>query len=150
MAPSLERANSGDALRSFFSSHWGVFPLQHAPKMQNCGIDQDASVPAEQMGPPKSGYVSDSGKTTDVVSVIDLKLEKMVSTLSAKAVSFQLPCTTSSRRRAAPAKDEVVDADIESAGYVGDHFTDTALGECLLNVSHPLFSTFGSVVLRCS
>ena len=65
--------------------------------------------------------------------MIDLKLEKMVSTLSAKAVSFQLPCTTSSRRRAAPAKDEVVDADIESAGYVGDHFTDTALGECVVS-----------------
>jgi hypothetical protein len=74
----------------------------------------------------------EGGSTTDLVPVVDLKLVK-VSTLSAKAVTFQMPCSTSSRNSIAPSMETSVDDDIESAGYVGEYFTDAALGECLIS-----------------
>jgi hypothetical protein len=74
----------------------------------------------------------EGGSTTDLVPVVELKLEK-VSTLPAKAVPYQLPCSTSSRNPIAPSMETSVDDDIESAGYVGEYFTDAALGECVIS-----------------
>jgi hypothetical protein len=88
----------------------------------------------------------EGGRTTDLVPVADLELEtKMVSTLSAKTVTFQMPCSTSSRAIVGPSAENSMDADIEAVGHVGGNFTDAALGECLISG----FGTEGGEHILC-